>query len=333
MADQELTWPRLLARGDRRLFDAVARRHWPGADRVLPRLGRAANHGVLWGGAAAAIAAFGSAGARKAAVRGVASLALASATINTVGKWSVHAAEAAAGRRAAGAAAGHPAADHLLPVRALRVGLRLRRRGGPGVPGLGGRRRSRRRVRGVLPRLHRRALPLRRARGRGTGGGRGLRRTPPRAGRAGGPGRAGRRAEGHRRPRPARRGRAHGRGQQRVGDGRDRGARHTARAAPQGRGDRLRGLGAGRRTGVGGRAGHRPRRLRRRRHRQRGRHRGTAGRGAAGRVPRRHPQPLRAGPRPRRLPRTPAWPWSGARPSASAWAASPRGPGESTATS
>ncbi|MGW7332908.1 phosphatase PAP2 family protein [Streptomyces sp. NPDC054840] len=89
MADQELTWSGTLAWWDRRLFDAVARRHWPGADRVLPRLGRAANHGVLWGGAAAAIAVFGSAGARKAAVRGVASLALASATINTVGKWSV----------------------------------------------------------------------------------------------------------------------------------------------------------------------------------------------------------------------------------------------------
>ncbi|MFD9478726.1 MULTISPECIES: bifunctional phosphatase PAP2/diacylglycerol kinase family protein [Streptomyces] len=89
MADQELTWSGAFARWDRRLFDAVAQRHWPGADRVLPRLGRAANHGVLWGGAAAAIAVFGSAGARKAAVRGVASLALASATINTVGKWSV----------------------------------------------------------------------------------------------------------------------------------------------------------------------------------------------------------------------------------------------------
>ncbi|MFF4446900.1 bifunctional phosphatase PAP2/diacylglycerol kinase family protein [Streptomyces sp. NPDC001502] len=89
MADQELTWSGAFARWDRRLFDAVAQRHWPGADRVLPRLGRAANHGVLWGGAAAAIAVFGSNGARKAAVRGVASLALASATINTVGKWSV----------------------------------------------------------------------------------------------------------------------------------------------------------------------------------------------------------------------------------------------------
>ncbi|MCX4778453.1 bifunctional phosphatase PAP2/diacylglycerol kinase family protein [Streptomyces sp. NBC_01264] len=89
MADQELTWRGAVARGDRWLFDVVARRHWPGADRVLPRLGRAANHGLLWGGAAAGIAVLGSTGARKAAVRGVASLALASATINTVGKWSV----------------------------------------------------------------------------------------------------------------------------------------------------------------------------------------------------------------------------------------------------
>ncbi|MFD3808803.1 bifunctional phosphatase PAP2/diacylglycerol kinase family protein [Streptomyces sp. NPDC058611] len=89
MVDQELTWQGAVARWDRGLFDMVARRHWPGADRVLPRLGRAANHGVLWGGTAAAIAVFGSAGARKAAVRGMASLALASATINTVGKWSV----------------------------------------------------------------------------------------------------------------------------------------------------------------------------------------------------------------------------------------------------
>ncbi|MEU9300259.1 phosphatase PAP2 family protein [Streptomyces sp. NPDC048269] len=89
MADQELTWQGAVVRWDRQLFDMVARRHWPGAERVLPRLGRAANHGLLWGGAAAALAAFGSPRARKAAVRGAASLALASATINTVGKWSV----------------------------------------------------------------------------------------------------------------------------------------------------------------------------------------------------------------------------------------------------
>ncbi|MEU3061995.1 phosphatase PAP2 family protein [Streptomyces subrutilus] len=89
MVDQELTWQGAVARWDRGLFDMVARRHWPGADRVLPKLGRAANHGVLWGGTAAAIAVFGSTRGRKAAVRGMASLALASATINTVGKWSV----------------------------------------------------------------------------------------------------------------------------------------------------------------------------------------------------------------------------------------------------
>ncbi|MDJ0379773.1 phosphatase PAP2 family protein [Streptomyces sp. G-G2] len=105
MADQELTWQGAVARGDRALFDAVAHRHWPGADRVLPRLGRAANHGLLWGGAAAAIAVFGSASARRGAVRGIASLALASATINTVGKWSV--------RRARPLLEGVPAARQL----------------------------------------------------------------------------------------------------------------------------------------------------------------------------------------------------------------------------
>ncbi|MEU7647045.1 bifunctional phosphatase PAP2/diacylglycerol kinase family protein [Streptomyces huasconensis] len=79
---------RLLAL-DCRAFEAVASRHWPGADRFLPRLSRSANHGVLWFAAAGAIAATGSPRARRAAVRGVTSLALASVTINTVGKRSV----------------------------------------------------------------------------------------------------------------------------------------------------------------------------------------------------------------------------------------------------
>ncbi|MGA4845599.1 bifunctional phosphatase PAP2/diacylglycerol kinase family protein [Streptomyces sp. G5(2025)] len=74
---------------DCRAFEAVASRHWPGADRFLPRLSRSANHGVLWFAAAGAIAATGSPRARRAAVRGVASLALASVGINTVGKRSV----------------------------------------------------------------------------------------------------------------------------------------------------------------------------------------------------------------------------------------------------
>ncbi|MFH8607351.1 bifunctional phosphatase PAP2/diacylglycerol kinase family protein [Streptomyces sp. NPDC018029] len=74
---------------DSRLFEAVAARHWPGADPVLPRLSRSANHGVLWFATAAGIAATRTPRARRAALRGVASLALASATINTLGKRSV----------------------------------------------------------------------------------------------------------------------------------------------------------------------------------------------------------------------------------------------------
>ncbi|MFB9514080.1 bifunctional phosphatase PAP2/diacylglycerol kinase family protein [Streptomyces purpureus] len=81
---------RLLGDWDRELFHRVARRHWPGADPLLPRLSRFADHGVLWFTTAAGIAALGgSARARRAALRGVASLALASATINTVGKRAV----------------------------------------------------------------------------------------------------------------------------------------------------------------------------------------------------------------------------------------------------
>ncbi|MGW4206098.1 phosphatase PAP2 family protein [Streptomyces sp. NPDC004726] len=80
----------LLSRWDRQVFDAVAIRRWHGAGPALPRLSRAADHGVLWFAAAAGIAALGpGARSRRAAVRGVASLALASAVINTVGKRSV----------------------------------------------------------------------------------------------------------------------------------------------------------------------------------------------------------------------------------------------------
>lgn len=71
-------------------FQRVADRHWPGAEPVLPRLSRSANHGLLWFGAAAGMAALGSsARSRRAALRGIASLAVASAAINTVGKGAV----------------------------------------------------------------------------------------------------------------------------------------------------------------------------------------------------------------------------------------------------
>jgi hypothetical protein len=43
----------LLRGWDRQLLHAVASRHWPGAEPVLPRLSHSANHGLLWFGAAA----------------------------------------------------------------------------------------------------------------------------------------------------------------------------------------------------------------------------------------------------------------------------------------
>ncbi|MGW5862974.1 phosphatase PAP2 family protein [Streptomyces sp. NPDC055239] len=74
---------------DHRTFDAVATRHWPGADRLLPRLSRSANHGLLWFGVAAGIASTRTPRARRAALRGTMSLSLASAAVNTLGKRSV----------------------------------------------------------------------------------------------------------------------------------------------------------------------------------------------------------------------------------------------------
>ncbi|MFI6034360.1 bifunctional phosphatase PAP2/diacylglycerol kinase family protein [Streptomyces sp. NPDC051315] len=79
---------RLLAL-DCRLFEFAAEQHWPGAEPVLPRLSRGANHGVLWFATAAAMAASRTPRARRAAARGLASLSLASLTINTLGKRSV----------------------------------------------------------------------------------------------------------------------------------------------------------------------------------------------------------------------------------------------------
>ncbi|MER6235621.1 phosphatase PAP2 family protein [Streptomyces clavifer] len=83
-------WRNWFRRRDLAAFQSVAERHWPGAEPVLPRLSRSANHGLLWFGAAAGMAALGtSARSRRAALRGIASLAVASAAINTVGKGAV----------------------------------------------------------------------------------------------------------------------------------------------------------------------------------------------------------------------------------------------------
>lgn len=74
---------------DHRLFHKVAARPWPGGDRALPALSRAADHGALWFAVAAGIAATRRPAALRTAVRGVASLALASVTVNTLGKRAV----------------------------------------------------------------------------------------------------------------------------------------------------------------------------------------------------------------------------------------------------
>ncbi|PBC71016.1 undecaprenyl-diphosphatase [Streptomyces sp. TLI_235] len=73
---------------DRRLFARVAVSRLRGAHPVLPRLSAAANHGVLWFGVAAALAATGDRTARRAALRGAGSLALASLLANVPAKYA-----------------------------------------------------------------------------------------------------------------------------------------------------------------------------------------------------------------------------------------------------
>lgn len=72
---------------DLSLYQRAAGAHTPLLDAVLPRLTRSADHGLLWLAVAALLAASGG-GRRRAAVRGLASLAVASATANVPAKLS-----------------------------------------------------------------------------------------------------------------------------------------------------------------------------------------------------------------------------------------------------
>ncbi|WP_445515845.1 bifunctional phosphatase PAP2/diacylglycerol kinase family protein [Streptomyces sp. NEAU-174] len=74
---------------DRRLFARVADSRLRGAHPLLPRLSRAADHGRLWFGTAGVLATVGGRTARRAALRGVGSLAAASLMSNVVVKWTV----------------------------------------------------------------------------------------------------------------------------------------------------------------------------------------------------------------------------------------------------
>ncbi|MFI6449410.1 bifunctional phosphatase PAP2/diacylglycerol kinase family protein [Kitasatospora sp. NPDC050543] len=71
---------------DRALFDRVALARLRGTQSWLPGLSRSANHGMLWFGSAALLAAVGGRSGRRAALRGIGSLAIASATANIAAK-------------------------------------------------------------------------------------------------------------------------------------------------------------------------------------------------------------------------------------------------------
>lgn len=71
---------------DTALYAAVAGTETPRLDAAMRRLSRTADHGVLWFGAAGAIALLGGSRGRRAAKCGLASLGLASAFANLVGK-------------------------------------------------------------------------------------------------------------------------------------------------------------------------------------------------------------------------------------------------------
>lgn len=74
---------------DQRLFSAAARRQTRGLDTVVPRLTRAADHGGLWFAVAAGLAATGRERERRAALRGLVSMGVASAVANGPVKWTV----------------------------------------------------------------------------------------------------------------------------------------------------------------------------------------------------------------------------------------------------
>ena len=152
-------WLGELNRLDLAVYAAVAATPTPTLDRVFRRLSRAADHSKLWLASAAVLAVVGGARGRRAAIDGLASIAVTSTVVNA----------AQAARPPAPASPRHtPRPDHpprddasytLVPVRPgdLRVGLRHRR----GHCVARGRDPARRcgNARRVFPRPHRGPLP------------------------------------------------------------------------------------------------------------------------------------------------------------------------------
>ncbi|MBC6460534.1 bifunctional phosphatase PAP2/diacylglycerol kinase family protein [Actinomadura sp. HBU206391] len=77
---------RTLNKLDRRAFEAVAEAHLPGFESVLPTLSRAADNSLLWFGTAAAFGLSRKPHLRRAALRGVIGISVASPIANLAGK-------------------------------------------------------------------------------------------------------------------------------------------------------------------------------------------------------------------------------------------------------
>jgi undecaprenyl-diphosphatase len=75
-----------LSRADRRAFDAVANARLTGFEHVLPRLSRISDHSVLWFTVAAGLASTRRVRLRRAALRGVIGIGIASPIVNLAGK-------------------------------------------------------------------------------------------------------------------------------------------------------------------------------------------------------------------------------------------------------
>ena len=75
-----------IADGDRAVMARIHATHATALDRVMPALSHAANHRVLWFGVAAALAVSRDKWARRGALRGLGSIAIASTATNVVAK-------------------------------------------------------------------------------------------------------------------------------------------------------------------------------------------------------------------------------------------------------
>jgi membrane-associated phospholipid phosphatase len=71
---------------DKRVMARVAATDSPVLDHILPRLGKVADHGVLWAAIALGLLASGNQRARRAALRGLVGLSIASTAANVVAK-------------------------------------------------------------------------------------------------------------------------------------------------------------------------------------------------------------------------------------------------------